>query len=98
LLSEWSASVGKSDRAVFRVLGVVAVIVAVALVFLPISAWSSDASHDCGTLIARHEEPLRRAFCTEQRAYRNRVLWIGVFVASGILLVAAGWRGTPDSN
>jgi hypothetical protein len=93
--------VGKSDRAVFRVLGVVAVIVAVILVFLPISAASSDASHDCGTLMARHEQPLRRAFCEERRAYRNRVLWIGgVFVASGILLVAGRWRGTesmPDT-
>lgn len=84
---------GKSDRAVFRVIGVVTVMAAVILLFLPIRASSSDAPHKCGTLIEHHEEPLRRAFCEERGAYRDRLLWVGgITTASCFLLVAGGRR------
>lgn len=73
-------------------MGVFAFVAAAVLVFLPVSASSSDARHDCGTLIARHEEPLRRAFCEERSAYRDRLLWIGGATILAGLLLAAGRR------
>lgn len=82
----------KSDRAVFRATGVVALVAALVLVFLPVSASSADARHDCGALLARHVEPLRRAYCEERGAYQDRLLWIGGVAIVGGLLVVAGRR------
>ena len=84
---------GNSDRAAFRAIGAVTLVVAVVLMFRPVSASSSDARHDCGTLIARHEEPLRRSFCEQRGSYRDRLVWIGgVTVVGGSLLVAGRRR------
>ena len=84
---------GNSDRTVFRAIGVVSLVAAVVLAFLPVSASSGDSRHDCGTLIARHEEPLRRAFCEERSAYRDRLLWIGgATILGGFLLIAGRHR------
>jgi len=73
-------------------------VAAVVLGILPISASTADGPHDCRTLVRRHQEPLRREFCEESGAYRDRLLWIGGVAVVGFLIMAAGRRQEAAST
>ncbi len=83
---------GTSDRAAFRAIGALALVVAVVLLFCPINASASDAAHACGTLLRRVTEPMRRAYCEERAAFRARELWVGGIALTGAVLVVIGRR------
>lgn len=75
------------------------VVLAVALLVLPIRASSTDSPHDCGSLVSRHPSALRRQFCEEKQSYRNREMWV---LASGLVgsvsLIVAGRRTAGDTR